>query len=84
MRWFLLAVLTVLISPYECYKFLGVFPTTAPSHWKIGYTLVKGLIDAGHEVTVVTPFTVDKYLKNIKLVQITWAIEELERKNSIL
>lgn len=37
-------------------KILGVFPFPAPSHYMLGSTLMKGLAEAGHDVTMVSPF----------------------------
>ncbi|XP_018579882.1 UDP-glucuronosyltransferase 2B10-like [Anoplophora glabripennis] len=35
---------------------VGVFPFGAPSHYILGSTLMKGLTEAGHDVTMISPF----------------------------
>lgn len=40
----------------KCYKILGVFPLTGPSHFAMFGQLMKGLAEKGHEVDVVSYF----------------------------
>lgn len=65
--------------PINAYKILGVFPTMAKSHWIIGSSLLKGLAEAGHEVTAISPFTIKPPVKNLKIIQIQ-GIEEIIKK----
>uniref|UniRef100_V5GU86 UDP-glucuronosyltransferase n=1 Tax=Anoplophora glabripennis TaxID=217634 RepID=V5GU86_ANOGL len=37
-------------------RILGMFPTSSPSHYILGGALMKGLAEAGHDVTVISPF----------------------------
>lgn len=37
-------------------KILGIFPTPGKSHYILESTLMKALVDAGHDVTIVSPF----------------------------
>lgn len=48
--------LTFIFGVGECAKILVVFPMPGPSHYIIGSALAKGLAEAGHYVTMVSPF----------------------------
>ncbi|KAJ3642479.1 hypothetical protein Zmor_025262 [Zophobas morio] len=52
---FLLIVVTLRNS--KCAKILGVFPVPARSHCILGNSLMKGLAERGHDVTIITPYT---------------------------
>lgn len=65
------------------YKFLAVLPITSRSHFYIGQNLMKGLADEGHEVTVISPFKVNKPIANYHEVFLenSW---EMSRKSIVL
>ncbi|KAJ8954682.1 hypothetical protein NQ318_011374 [Aromia moschata] len=42
--------------PNDGSRILGVFPLAAPSHYFLGQALLKGLAEAGHDVTMISPF----------------------------
>lgn len=44
------------LDPIESAKILGIFPTMARSHYIVGESIMKALVEAGHEVTVISPF----------------------------
>ncbi|XP_065216827.1 UDP-glucosyltransferase 2-like [Planococcus citri] len=44
------------IYPSNGFKILGIFPLPAKSHFTCNNAIMKSLIDAGHEVTVITSF----------------------------
>lgn len=46
------------------YKFLGVLHFGSKSHFIVGSALLKGLAEKGHEVTVISPFSLKKPMKN--------------------
>lgn len=62
--------LVLLLSVSDGFKILGIFPTSAPSHFITGSALMKGLAANGHEVTVISPFPQAKPLKNYRDVTI--------------
>lgn len=45
-------------------KILGVYPLPWGSHYILGTKLLKGLAEAGHEVTMITPFPMKDVPKN--------------------
>lgn len=62
-------VLSILLLQFhldhiESAKILGVFPTMAKSHDIVGKSIMEALVEAGHEVTVVSPFPQNKPIKN--------------------
>lgn len=38
------------------YKILGIFPSMSKSHFLVGSVLMRGLAEAGHNVTVLSPY----------------------------
>ncbi|KAJ8980272.1 hypothetical protein NQ317_005130 [Molorchus minor] len=40
----------------KCGRILGIFPFASRSHYILGNSLMKGLAEAGHNVTVISPF----------------------------
>ncbi|XP_063374330.1 UDP-glucosyltransferase 2-like [Cydia amplana] len=60
-----LIILATLLQACAPYKILVVFPLPGKSHNILGQAIVRHLLNAGHEVTYVTPFptgkTTDKY-----------------------
>lgn len=57
------------------YKILGIFPTMAPSHYNVGKALMKGLAAAGHDITMVSPFTEENPSNNYKQIHLTRILE---------
>lgn len=50
------------------YRILGVFPLMTRSHSILGHALMKGLAEAGHNVTYVTPRPTGKSIPNYREV----------------
>lgn len=59
-------LILIVISYTSALKILGVFPTYAKSHWSIGSSVANGLVEAGHEVTVITPYPTKNAPSNYK------------------
>lgn len=55
-------------------RILGIFPTSARSHYIVGSALMKELARRGHQVTVINPFPQKKPLENYRDIDIS--IEE--------
>lgn len=51
-----LAVLLLLCAVTHGYKILGLFPHPAISHFQFFQPILRGLAEAGHDVTVVSHF----------------------------
>ncbi|KAL7730661.1 hypothetical protein ACLKA6_003438 [Drosophila palustris] len=62
---YLCAVLLASLGHVFGYSYLMVLPTGAKSHFYVGQALAKGLVAAGHEVTLVSPFPQKKPIKNL-------------------
>ncbi|XP_030745462.1 UDP-glucuronosyltransferase 2C1-like [Sitophilus oryzae] len=50
------SILCCLVKYGEPARILGVFPMSSGSHHILVYKLMKGLADAGHDITMVTPY----------------------------
>lgn len=58
------------VSIIDGYKVLGVLPFGSNSHFAIGHSIVKSLLNAGNEVTVISPFPRKTLMKNYRDVSI--------------
>jgi glucuronosyltransferase len=56
MKFTSLSIFFTLISSIYGFKVLGVFPFRAKSHFIVGSAIIKSLHEAGHEITVISPF----------------------------
>ncbi|XP_065086148.1 UDP-glycosyltransferase UGT5-like [Ochlerotatus camptorhynchus] len=64
-------VLLVLVTFSEGAKILGVLPMGGKSHHIIGAAYMKTLAEAGHEVTVISPFPSKNPPKNYRDIELT-------------
>uniref|UniRef100_A0A1Y9HAI0 Uncharacterized protein n=1 Tax=Anopheles farauti TaxID=69004 RepID=A0A1Y9HAI0_9DIPT len=64
--------LTLALTPVQPAKILSIFPTTSKSHWILGSALMKELAMDGHEVTVISPFTLKNAPKTYRHVEIVY------------
>lgn len=46
---------SIIVHRSDALEILGVFPTRAASHAHLGRKLMQGLVDAGHNVTLISP-----------------------------
>lgn len=60
-------------------KVLGVLPFASRSHFAIGSSIMKSLLKAGHEVTVISPYPMKKPLKNYHDVDVSSVIEVFKK-----
>lgn len=79
----LAAVLVCGVEFSEPLKVLGVFPTFGRSHWNVGNGLLMSLVEAGHEVTMVSAFPLKKPMKNYRDVKIEGVFELFDSEYSI-
>lgn len=56
-------------------RILGILPMGAKSHNIIGAAYMKALAAAGHEVTVVSPYTLKSPPKNYRDIELTGMLE---------
>lgn len=52
------------------YNILGVFPTLSTSHYILGHSLMKGLANAGNNVTVISPYRLTKPIQNYRAIYV--------------
>lgn len=50
------------------------------SHYAIGYSIVDALYDAGHDLTVITPFPSDKPKDNYREISMKDLMERAEKE----
>lgn len=62
-----------LVNLYVCdgYNLLVIFPIPSKSHGILGDNFVKHLLDAGHEVTYITPYNKKEVHPNLKIVDVS-------------
>lgn len=71
-----IVLLAVLIAVSDASKILGVFPTPGKSHFIVMQSLMKGLVKAGHEVTVISAFPQKTPIPNYTDVSIVELLEQ--------
>lgn len=64
------------------FKVLGILPMGSKSHYAIGSSVVDALYQAGHEVTVITPFPSDKPKENYREVSMADLMKKHEEEQS--
>lgn len=70
-------LVTIAQNDVNALKILGVFPMISRSHYIVGHALMKGLADAGHEVTIICPFRQKNPIKNYKEIFLEGLLEQL-------
>jgi hypothetical protein len=64
------------------FKVLGILPLGSKSHYAIGSSIVNALYEAGHELTVITPFSSDKPKKNYREISMAELLKKHEEEQS--
>ncbi|KAI8129053.1 2-hydroxyacylsphingosine 1-beta-galactosyltransferase [Lucilia cuprina] len=81
LRLFLGLLITLLsVDHLDAYKFLGVLHFSSKSHFIVGSALMRGLVEKGHEVTVISPFPLKKPLKNYHDVPVPSVLTIMEKE----
>ncbi|EAT45643.1 AAEL003102-PA [Aedes aegypti] len=68
--------LLLLVAFSEGAKILGVIPTAGKSHFNIGSGFMKALAEAGHDVTVISPFALKNAPKNYRTIEVPEVLAE--------
>lgn len=77
--FFIFTSLLSIISVIEGLKVLSINPIGSTSHFAIGHSIVKTLLDAGHEITVISPYPLKNKLKNYTDIKAPNAIESFKK-----
>lgn len=62
-------------------KILGVFPIAAASHFSIGSSLMKGLAEKGHDITLIAAYKDKSPIPKYKTVFVSEAVSYMDGKN---
>lgn len=62
-------------------KVLTIAPFSSKSHFTIAYAISKSLLDAGHEITMLSPYPLKKGVKNYTDISVAETMENLEKGN---
>ncbi|XP_075147408.1 uncharacterized protein LOC142221536 [Haematobia irritans] len=76
----LFIALVSIVHSIEGYKFLVVLHFSSKSHFIVGSALIKGLIDKGHEVTVISPFPLKKPMENWQDVPVPSVLKLMKKE----
>lgn len=63
-------ILFFLLHVSESLKILSIFPMSMKSHLKIGHSIAESLLEAGHEVTVITGSQDQKPRDKYRIIQL--------------
>ncbi|KAL7024822.1 hypothetical protein ACKWTF_013204 [Chironomus riparius] len=64
-------------------KILGILPFPSKSHWLVGHQIIKSLVDAGHEATVLTIYPSKTPIKNYKEIEMSSIAKSFEEEEKI-
>lgn len=73
---FVLLFVVSLVIEIQSYKILSISPTMSRSHHLIACSLMKGLAEKGHDVTMIAPFPLDAPHRNIREIQVSKVLTE--------
>lgn len=80
MKSLCLAALAIgIFSTVNGFKVLGVLPLGARSHFAIGHAILKNLAEAGHDVTVISPYPLKKPIKNYRDISTKDILDKYEK-----
>lgn len=60
-------------------KVLTIAPFNAKSHFTIAHAISKALLDAGHEITMLSPYPLKNNVKNYTDISIAETMKKLEK-----
>lgn len=63
------------LEQIESAKILGVFPMQARSHFFVGQAIMNALHEAGHDITLISPFPKQTPIENWRDIETTEMIE---------
>jgi hypothetical protein len=75
---------TALIVGANGLKILGILPFGSKSHFTIGHSILKTLVDAGHEVTAISPYPSKTPMKNYTDISAEDYIEKFFKSKELL
>lgn len=64
------AIFAVFLAGFECSRILVLYPTISVSHVMPLQSLSLALVEAGHEITFVSPFPLSKKVKNYRDIKV--------------
>ncbi|XP_055598542.1 UDP-glucosyltransferase 2-like isoform X2 [Uranotaenia lowii] len=71
-------VLLIVCSKVESARILAIFPSPAKSHQIVFRALVEGLLERGHQLTIMTPDPLDTINENVTQIDWSYAYEAIE------
>ncbi|XP_011141917.2 UDP-glucuronosyltransferase 2B19 [Harpegnathos saltator] len=82
----LLSIVLVILASCDqianAYRILGIFPFHSPSHWVMIQTLMKSLVQRGHQVDVVSHFPQKKPIPNYTDISLAGSVPEVRNNLS--
>lgn len=83
MKVFKVLVFCAWLTLAKSYKILGVFPLPSKSHFAIGNSVMKSLVDEGHDVTIISPFPNKKPQPNIRDISMVDVLDGFFKSDKI-
>ena len=76
--YFVVAALSTIFIQVNGLKVLGIIPFASKSHYALGNGIMESLLDAGHEVTVMSPYPQKANRKNYHEIDVSKILEIFE------
>lgn len=74
-------ILSVLFLQSDALRILGIFPFPSKSHFAVGNGLIESLAEAGHDITVLSPYPKKSDRKNHRYIDASKVLEVFENGN---
>lgn len=84
MKLFKVLMLCIFYQNVSSYRILAVLPAPSKSHYYIGQSLMQGLAENGHHVTVISAFKVKNPIENYTEVFLEHSWTESQKSNVIM
>lgn len=83
MKLIILAIV-FLFEPSNGSRILAIFPSSSKSHYFVGVSLMKGLAEKGHDITLIAPFKEKHPITNLKTIHLKEVFDYYEGKVLII
>ncbi|KAL7024823.1 hypothetical protein ACKWTF_013204 [Chironomus riparius] len=76
---FIIFLLCALFINIDGLKIFGILPFASKSHWLVGHEIIKSLVDAGHEATVLTAYPQKDKIRNYEEIDVSFIVDHFEK-----
>ena len=79
---FVIFLLCALFINIDGLKIFGILPFASKSHWLVGHEIIKSLVEAGHDATVLTAYPLKDKIRNYEEIDVSFIVDHFEKRKS--